>query len=121
MTALITATDGSGTSSPLTVLSPWSTTRRSRNRVHELSGGDIAVSLVGPNPRTGTMDLLYEDEASAFAALELHARPTSFTLTESDRPHVSMTYVIDGEVSVRLDEGTLELFLVSVDYQEVQP
>ena len=121
MTALITATDGSGTSSPLTVLSPWSTTRRSRNRVHELSGGSIAVSLVAPNPRAGTMELLYEDEASAFAALELHGRPTSFALTESDRPHVAMTYVIDGDVSVRLDEGTLELFIVSVSYQEVVP
>lgn len=121
MSAIITATDASGTSTPLTVLSPWESGRTSRNIVHDLSGGAIAVSLVAPRPRSGTMDLLYPDETSAFAALDLHSHETSFTLTESDRPHVSMTYVISGDVRIRLDPDTLELFIVSVDYQEVEP
>jgi hypothetical protein len=121
MTATIAATDGSGTTTPMMVLSPWETRRTSRNTVHNLTGGGIAVSLVAPQPRSGTMSLLYPDEASAFACLELHAHETAFTLTETDRPHVSMTYVLDGDASVELDPATRELFTVTISYQEVVP
>jgi hypothetical protein len=121
MSATITAGDGSGTSSPLTVLSPWETRRTSRNVVHDLIGGGVAVALVAPRPRSGTMALLYPDEASAFACLELHTHETTFELVETDRPAVSMTYVLDGDgASVGLDPETLELFIVSVTYQEVE-
>ena len=48
MTAIITAADGSGTTTPISILSPWESTRASRNVVHDLTGGGIAVSLVSP-------------------------------------------------------------------------
>lgn len=121
MSATIAATNGAGTTSPLTILSPWESRRISRNVVHNLTGGDIAVSLVTPQPRSGTMDLLYPDEAAAFACEELHRQESAFTLTETDRPHLSMTYVVDGDVGIRLDPDTLTLFIVSISYQEVAP
>jgi hypothetical protein len=121
MSATIAATNGSGSTTPLTVLSPFESRRESRNVVHDLTGGGIAVSLVTPRPRSGTMELLYPDEAAAYAAEALHTGDTSFTLTETDRPHLSMTYVVSGGVAVRLDEDTLELFILAVDYQEVAP
>lgn len=121
MSATITASNGAGSSTPTTVLSPYATGWVSRNVVHDLADGDIAVSLVMPRPRAGTLDLLYPDEASAFACAALHEEVSTFTLVETDRPNVSMTYVVDGAVSVRLDEGTLEQFLVSVDYQAINP
>jgi hypothetical protein len=102
-------------------LSPYSTAWRSRNIVHDLIGGGIAVSLIAPRPRGGTLDLLYPDEETAYAAVTLHLEETAFTLSETDRPHVSMTYVLDGEVTIRLDEDTLEMFVVSVGFQEVIP
>jgi hypothetical protein len=120
MTATITATNGAGTSTPLTVLSPYETSWETRNIVHPLIGGGLVVSLVAPFPRAGTFDALYDTEAGAFECAALHAHETSFTLTESDRPHVAMTYVLNGSgVAVRLDEDTLDLWVVTIGYQAV--
>ena len=119
MSATITATTGAGSTMPLTVLSPYETAWESRNIVHPLIGGGLVVSLVAPFPRAGEYEALYETEAEAFACAALHAHETSFTLTESDRPHVAMTYVLNGAVRVRLDEDTLDLWVVTIAYQAV--
>lgn len=121
MTATITATNGAGTTTPLTVLSPYETRWAGRNVIHQLTGGGIAVSLVTPLPRAGTLELLYQSEAAAYACAELHKAETAFTLTETDRPAVSMTYVVAGGVTVALDPDTLTVFIVTIDYQEVIP
>lgn len=121
MSATISASNGAGTTVPLTILSPWETAYQSRNVIHDLIGGDIAVSLVAPRPRNGEMSLLYDDETAAFAAAALHRQETTFVLTETDRPDVSMTYVTDGDIRVALDEQTLNVWIVSVGYQEVTP
>ncbi len=114
----ISASNGAGTTTPLAVLSEYSTTRRSRNVVHDLIGGGIAVSLVAPNPRSGTLELLYDNEESAYECADLHSVETSFVLSEPDRPHMSMTYVIDGEVTVTLDADTLTVWIVGIGFQE---
>jgi hypothetical protein len=67
------------------------------------------------------MDLLYQTEALAFASAALHQEETTFTLIDSQTTNASMTYVIDGEVRVRLDEDTLTMWIVSVGYQAVIP
>lgn len=121
MTATITATNGAGTTTPLTILSPWETSWESRNIIHPLIGGGLVVSLVAPWPRAGEFEALYATEAEAFACAALHGNETSFTLTESDRPHLAMTYVVDGTTRVRLDDDTLEVWVVSVGYQAVTP
>ena len=121
MSATISATNGAGTTSPVSVLSPWAAQWTSRNVIHDLIGGGIAVALVAPRPRSGQMELLYQTEAEAFAGANLHREETSFALAETDTPHVSMTYVVDGTVDVRLDEDTLVLWIVTVGYQEVAP
>ena len=64
--------------------------------------------------------MLYLTEADAFACATLHEQPTTFTLTESDRPAVGMTYVRDGSASVRLEENA-NTWIVTVSYQEVTP
>jgi hypothetical protein len=119
MTATITATNGAGTTTPVTVLSPWATAWESRNVIHDLIGGGIAVSLVGPRPRAGEMELLYNTEAAAFASVALHREETTFTLTETDVSSVSMSYVVDGSVQARLDETTVRRWVVTIGYQEV--
>lgn len=118
MTATISAVSGAGSTDPLTVLSPYSTANRSRSVIHSLIGGGIAVSLVAPDPRSGDLALLYETEADAQAAAQLHLLPTGFTLTDTESPSVSMTYVVDGDVSVELDQDTLTLWVVTVGFQE---
>lgn len=119
MSATITADDGSGSSSPITVLSPWATSQTSRNIVHDIIGGGLLVSLVSPRPRSGVYEALFDTEEEAFACITLHEAETTFTLAEPDRPHVGMTYVIDGALDVRLDDATLDLWIVTIGYQAV--
>jgi hypothetical protein len=118
MTATISAVTGAGTTSPTTVLSPYEATNRSRNVIHDLIGGGIAVSIVAPNPRSGVLELLYPTEAEAEAARQLHLLETGFTLTDTETPSIGMTYVVDGEVSIRLDEDTLTQWILAVGFQE---
>lgn len=119
MTATISAGDGSGTTSPITVLSPYAAAYASRNVIHDLIGGGIAVSLVQPRPRSGILSLLYGTEADAIAGAQLHRAETTFTLTEDEPASISMSYVIDGDVEVALDDETLTVWIVSVGFQEV--
>jgi len=121
MTATITAANGAGTTEPLTVLSPYETRWQSRNVTHDLIGGGIAISLVASRPRAGELALLYLTEAEAFAAAQLHLEETTFTLAETERPAVSMTYAVNGQIVCELDEETLELWIVTIGYQEVIP
>ncbi|HWO51561.1 MAG TPA: hypothetical protein VNN23_08190 [Ornithinibacter sp.] len=121
MTSTISAGNGTGTTTPLTVLSPYSASWASRNVIHALIGGGIAVSLVTPDPRRGVLELLYGTAAEAYQAIALHREETAFTLIEDDPSHISMTYVVDGELSVRLDPETLILWIASIGFQEVVP
>jgi hypothetical protein len=121
MSVTITAANGAGSTTPITVLSPYETTRNSRNIVHDLVGGGIAVSLVAPRPRSGTLQLLYDDEVDANAALTLHAEETTFTLSETSVPSVSMQYVVEGDVRLALEDSTLLVWILNVGYQEVSP
>jgi hypothetical protein len=119
MTAIISANNGAGTTSPLMVLSPYETAHASRNVIHDLIGGGIAVSLVAPRPRAGEIALLYADEATANAARLLHLIPTTFTLTETDVGSVGMTYVVDGEILPALDDVTVRRWVLTIGYQEI--
>jgi len=119
--ATITANNGGGTATPITVLSPYEATHQSRNVIHDLVGGGIAVSLVAPRPRRGQVAYLFPDEYTANQCAQLHRILTTFTLAGADAPTTDMTYVVDGNVSVALDQDTLVLWTVSVEYQEVSP
>lgn len=119
MATTITATGSAATTEPLLVLG-YQTSRTSRNEIHDLISGGIAVSLVAPRPRSGILELFYADEAEAFASLNLHAEETTFQLSDDSRPSVNMAYVIDGILSVALDDETREHWVVSVGYQEVE-
>jgi hypothetical protein len=118
MSATITANNGAGSTTPHFITVPFETSWASRNVVHDLIGGGLAVSLVEPRPRAGQLELLYLSEAAAFAATSLHQQESTFTLVESDRVYFTMTYVVDGAVTVHLDTDT-HGWIVRVGYQEV--
>ena len=121
MGSLITVNDGSGTSTSPALVLGYDTQRASQNIVHDIIGGGIAVSLIRPRPRAGTLELFYLTEAAAFAALDLHSIESTFSLADSDRPAVNMTYALDGSgVQVALDPETRNRWIVSVSYQEVE-
>lgn len=118
MTSSIIANNGAGSTAPTLILG-YETGRESRNVVHDLIGGGIAVALVAPRPRSGDLRLFYPAEADAWAALALHSHESTFSLTDSDRPGVGMTYVANGRIALALDDQTRTRWVVTVPYQEV--
>ncbi len=120
MTVTVSATNGAGTSSPITVLSEYSTAYPPRNVIHRLIGGGIAVSLIEPDPRAGTIRYMFTDEGLAWDCLTLHREASTFIVSDSDTPAVSMTYVTDGSgAGIALDDSTTRVWIVSIGYQEV--
>lgn len=119
MSTVITVNDASTDTTTPTLVLGYESSRESRNVVHDLIGGGIAVTLIEPRPRKGSLELFYLTETTAAAALELHTRETSYTLTSTDRASISMTYVVDGAITIRLDDEGRRRWVVTVGYQEV--
>lgn len=119
MTTTITATTSGDSTTPLGI-DGYEAERTSQNIVHDLISGGIAVTLIAPRPRSGTLELVYGNEADANAALELHAQEDTFELVRDDVASVNMTYVIDGAVRLTISQTRKE-WTLSVGYQEVTP
>lgn len=120
MTDLVTifATNGAGTVTAVDVMLPYSTSWGARNVIHQLIGGGIAVSLVAPQPRSGTFVVFFGSEDAAYACAQLHQQESSFTLEVVDRSHLGMTYVVDSSVSISLDTDAAR-WKVTVGFQEI--
>ena len=120
MTATITANNGAGSTTPHFIAAPYVTNWSSRNKVHPLIGGGIDITLTPSSPRVGSLQLFYLTEVDAYAAVELHRQMSTFTLVESDEPHVDMTYVLSdaGTITVELQPDASAV-LVTVPYQEL--
>lgn len=116
----ITRTSDSATTVP-DLVDGYEASLSSRNVIHDLIGGDIAVTLVAPRPRSGTLALVYAVEADAWAGFNLHAVTDTFTIASDEVSAVDMTYVVDGDVQIALDEETRTVWVVSVGYQEITP
>lgn len=99
----------------------YESTRRSRNKVHEILGGGTVVSLGESGLRTGRLELFYLTEQAAVDAELMHSKPAVFTLATPDTPTTAMTYTLaDGGSIVRtLDAETRTRWVVAVDFQEV--
>ncbi len=114
-----TITRGGTTIEPKMILG-WETVRRSRNILHEVIGKPSPDVTVQPSaPRTGTLELFFLTEDAAVAADELHAAPGALTLVNDDHAARSMTYVIDGDVRLRLDPATRLRWTLTVPFREV--
>ncbi len=118
MTTLIAATTSGTTTTPLLV-DGYDASRASQNLIHDLISGGIAVTLIAPRPRAGTLQLVYDNESDAFGAVVMHAAEDTFSLSRGDLTVIEMTYVLDGAVSIAIDE-TRSAWIVSVGYQEVE-
>lgn len=97
----------------------YSARRATGNVIIPILGGGIAVVVRPAQPRSGTLRLFYPDEADAAAAAEMHTFMGTFTLTSDERESIEMTYVVSGQITVDLDDETRDLWVVSVDYQEL--
>lgn len=113
----ITANDLGSETTPLLVTG-YETRRESRTIIHRLLNGGVVAALREPDPRSGDLVLLYATEADAKLCADMHARATTFTLTDEDLETIAMTYVVTGIGNV-LEDQTRALWLVTISYQEV--
>jgi hypothetical protein len=112
-------TDGVTTTQPLLV-DGYQSARQSRHVFNNVLGrGDPDVALMPASPRNGTLVFIYGTEAEALTCETLHSGIRVLTFADSDLPTAGMTYVVDGQISRRLDPNTLVLWSVSVDFREV--
>lgn len=119
MTTTITATSAA-TTTPRLVLG-YQTSRQVPTVLHRIIGrGDPDVTLQPAGLRIGSMDLFYLDEPTATAAVELLAVPGVFTLDDDDTPSMGMAFVVNGQLTTRLDSDTGR-WVVGVGYAEVTP
>lgn len=122
MTTTITAQDGTGDSTTPKVLDGFNGEAESGNIVHTLiAPGQIAVTVLGDLPRSGTLRLVYDDDSAAEASRELLGRATSFVLSEPERAALGMTFVRQGRCSAVLHDTIRQVWLFDVGYQEIVP
>lgn len=121
MSNVITVQDGTGDSTTPALVLGYETTRMSRNIVHDTLDGGIAVSIIPPRPRSGILRLFYVTEADADTAAALLARPSTFLLESDERTSINMTFVVDSDTTLALDDDTRDLWIVDAGYQEIVP
>lgn len=117
---MATISDGVTTITP-TVRLNVSDSYDSRNVVHELMGGGVAITFGGEPKRTGSLELFFNSEASANTAYLFFKNGYVFQLTDTEAPTSNMNFVVAGKISRAWDGQTVHSWLLSVDFQEVQP
>lgn len=115
-----TVTDGSTTLNPILRLDR-SNVYETRNKVHELLAGGVAVTFGGQPLRSGTLSLLFASETAAQACLQMHLNGYVMQVADTSAPSLNMTYVVSGNLGAEKVEDTTDAWLVNVDVQEVQP
>lgn len=117
-----TITNGTDIITPVLV-NGFTSSREARTVVHDILDRPAPdTSLRESGSRTGTLELLFTGEASAFAAETLHAGISVWSISDPDRPSIAMTYVVaGGSVERELDDETRDLWLVRVPFREVTP
>lgn len=92
-----------------------------RNIVHTILGrSDPDVTFRPAGLRTGTLSLVFELEADAWAAVAALRVPQVLTLTDADVAVVNMSFVVaPGELRPTLDDATRSVWIVEVPFQEV--
>jgi hypothetical protein len=116
---MTTLSDGTTTLTPALV-DGYDAAQDTRTIVHELIGGGVEYTLRAAGTRAGTLTLVFPVELDAETARAALAQPAVWTLTDPDRSTVGMRFVVaGGQLGVRLDETTRDVWLVTVPFREV--
>lgn len=116
MTTTITA--GATTITP-DLVDGYSVTRSSQSILHPIIGAaepDVTFRPMGL--RRGTLRCIFALEADAWTAYNAIAGANTSTLV-SDERDIDMVFMVDGELSIELDDETRDMFIVSIDFQEL--
>lgn len=113
-------TSGSETITPVLVTG-YGSSRESANIIHTVLGSPNPDVTIRPAAlRSGTLSLLFDDEAESLAAELLHTTGQTFAVVSTERASVEMTYVVGrGTIDRELDDATRDAWIVRVPFQEV--
>lgn len=117
---MATISNGSSTITP-TLRMTASSTLASRNKVHELMGGGVAVSFGSQPLRTATLELFFATEGAAATAETFHRDGYVFQITDAEVSSMNMYYTVAGRIERELDKETGRRWVVKIDVQEVLP
>lgn len=109
-----------GDFSPLLRLSA-STTIGSRNIVHELLGGGVAVTFGGDAQATSTLEMLFTSEADSLDAYTKLNTGHIFQLTDYSKTSTSTYFVVAGSITREYLTESEDTWMITCDIQEVTP
>lgn len=96
-------------------------TTPTRNVIHELLGGGVAVTFGGDTLRTTTLEMLFTSEADSIDAYTKLNTGHIFQLTDYSKTSTSMYFVVAGSIDRNYVTDTEDTWTISVDVQEVVP
>jgi hypothetical protein len=97
------------------------TTISSRNIVHELLGGGVAVTFGGDAQATSTLEMLFTSEADALDAYTQLNTGHLFELTDYSKTSTSMYFVVAGSIDRNYLTDTEDTWTITVSVQQVTP
>lgn len=92
-----------------------------RNVVHELIGGGVAVTFGGDTLATSTLEMLFTSEAASLDAYNKLNTGHIFQLTDYSKTSTSMYFVISGTITRTLEIESEDVWVISCDIQQVVP
>jgi hypothetical protein len=96
-------------------------TIESRNVVHELLGGGVAVTFGGEAKATTTLEMLFTSEADSLDAYNKLNTGHLFLLTDYSKTSTSMYFSVAGSINRQFLPETEDTWTITVDVQEVTP
>lgn len=96
-------------------------TATTRNQVHELLGGGVAVTFGGDTLAKSSLEMLFTSEASALDAYTQLNTGHVFQLTDYSKTSTSMYFAVSGDITREYLTETEDTWLISCDIQEVVP
>lgn len=93
----------------------------SRNIIHPLLGGGVAVTFGGDSLATTTLELLFTSEADSLEAYTQLNTGHVFELTDYSKTSTSTFFTVAGSITRQYLTETEDTWLISVDIQEVIP
>jgi hypothetical protein len=122
MSTTFTRTSGGSTNSP-DLITGWTELSESGTEVTQLIGGDVAVTVVTPLTRAGTMTVLYSTSAAAATAYAYFRNALTalgLALASTDDSTVNITkFVIVGPITKALDDETRKAWTIEFAWQEL--
>jgi len=93
----------------------------SRNIIHPLLGGGVAVTFGGEAKATATLELLFTSEADSLEAYTQLNEGHIFELTDYSKTSTSTYFVVAGSIERQYLTETEDTWLITVDIQTVVP